>query len=134
MHQISYSICHRYTRTNHGITIRVSLGRGGFIEPAEAKVDTGAEYCLFSREIGEALHIDIESGLPKTFGTLTGTLEAFGHEVTLQSFHLCFQSFVYFAKEKGLPRNLLGSIGWLRNLKLGLVDHDEFLYLDHYDS
>lgn len=78
--------------------------------------------------------MEIESGLPKTFSTLTGSIEAFGHEVTLQSFEFIFQSYVYFAKEYGLPRNLLGSIGWLRHFKLGLVDYDELLYLAPYDS
>lgn len=86
------------------------------------------------REIGEALEIDIESGLPKTFSALAGAIEAYGHEVILQSFDFSFQSFVYFAKEYELPRNLLGSIGWLRNFRFGLVDYDELLYLSSYDS
>ncbi|MGH9755458.1 MAG: hypothetical protein ACREA2_21985 [Blastocatellia bacterium] len=50
----------------------------------------------------------------------------------MQSFDFSFQSLVYFAKEYELPRNLLGSIGWLRNLRLGLVDYEELLYLTSY--
>ncbi|MGH9766941.1 MAG: hypothetical protein ACREAB_05840 [Blastocatellia bacterium] len=61
-------------------------------------------------------------------------LEAFGHEVTLQTGQLVFQSTVYFAKYHGLPRNLLGRRGWLRNLRLALIDYDNLLYLSDYDS
>jgi len=33
-----------------------------------------------------------------------------------------------------LPRNLLGRQGWLRNLKLGIIDYDNLLYLSAYGS
>lgn len=134
MYQLNFQMLYNYNRTKDGITIPVSLSQGGLLERAQAKVDTGAENCLFRREIGEALEINIESGLPKTFSTLAGSIEAYGHEVILQSFDFSFQSFVYFAKEYELPRNLLGSIGWLRNLKLGFIDYEELLYLSSYDS
>jgi hypothetical protein len=134
MHQLNFHLRYLYNRTKEGITIPVTLSWGERFEKAQAKMDSGAENCLFRREIGEALNIDIESGLPKTFSTLTGSIAAYGHEVTLQSFDLSFQSFVYFAKEYDLPRNLLGSIGWLRNLRVGLVDYEELLYLSAYGS
>ena len=56
------------------------------------------------------------------------------HEVTLQTCGIAFQSFVYFAKYPGLQRNLLGRQGGLRNLKVGLIDYDNLLYLSAYDS
>ncbi|MBI1765786.1 MAG: hypothetical protein HYR56_30650 [Acidobacteria bacterium] len=65
---------------------------------------------------------------------LTGMLEAFGHEVTLQTGELVFQSIVYFAKYPGVQRNLLGRRGWLRNLRLAIIDYDQVLYLSAYDS
>jgi hypothetical protein len=37
-------------------------------------------------------------------------------------------------KYPNLPRNLLGRQGWLRNLKLGIVDYDYLLYLSAYGS
>ncbi|HEX9002896.1 MAG TPA: hypothetical protein VGB07_23510 [Blastocatellia bacterium] len=67
-------------------------------------------------------------------GGLTGSLDAFGHEVTLQTGDIAFQSLVYFAKHPGLQRNLLGRQGWLRNLRLGVIDYDNRLYLSAYDS
>lgn len=39
-----------------------------------------------------------------------------------------------FAKYPGLQRNLLGRQGWLRNLRLGLIDYDNLLYLSAYDA
>jgi hypothetical protein len=65
---------------------------------------------------------------------LSGSLEAYGHEVTLQTGDIAFQSVVYFAKYPGLQRNLLGRQGWLRNLRLGVIDYDNLLYLSAYDA
>ncbi|MFN0108030.1 MAG: hypothetical protein ACKVZH_04185 [Blastocatellia bacterium] len=65
---------------------------------------------------------------------MAGSLDAFGHEVTLQTGEIAFQSVVYFAKYPNVPRNLLGRQGWLRNLKLGLIDYDNLLYLSGYGS
>ena len=47
---------------------------------------------------------------------------------------LVFQSLIYFAKYPGLPRNLLGRIGWLRNLRLAVIDYDNMIYLNTYDD
>ncbi|MGH9751482.1 MAG: hypothetical protein ACREA2_01755 [Blastocatellia bacterium] len=41
---------------------------------------------------------------------------------------------VYFTKYPNLPRNLLGRQGWLRNLKLGVIDYENLLYLSAYGS
>ena len=61
-------------------------------------------------------------------------MEDFGHELTLQTGDLVFQSMVYFAKYPGLPRNVLGRRGWLRNLRLAVIDYDNLLYLSAYDD
>lgn len=100
----------------------------------DAKVDPGAAVCLFSHEVDLKLGVPIEQGIPIKLGGLTSSLDAFGHEVTLQTGQIAFQSFVYFAKHPDLPRNLLGRQGWLRNLKLGLIDYDNLLYLGAYGS
>jgi hypothetical protein len=78
--------------------------------------------------------VPIEQGLPIRLGTLTGSLEAFGHEARVQTGKLAFDSIVYFAKHPGLPRNILGRRGWLRNLRLAVVDYDNRLYLNAYDD
>jgi hypothetical protein len=61
-------------------------------------------------------------------------LECYGHEIVLQTGELTFQSTVYFAKYPGLPRNFLGRRGWLRQIKLAVVDYDNLLYLGAYDA
>ena len=123
----------RFVDDPAGIVIPVILDYRGNATQEQAKVDTGAEVCLFKHEIGLRLGIPVEQGVPIKLSTLAGSLEAFGHEVTLQTGDLVFQSTVYFAKDANLPRNILGRRGWLRNLKLAIVDYDNLLYLSAYD-
>jgi hypothetical protein len=66
--------------------------------------------------------------------TLTGVFKAYGHEVTLVTFDLAFEVMVYFAADYGLSRNLLGRNGWLQQVRLGLCDYDEMLYVSAYDE
>jgi hypothetical protein len=65
---------------------------------------------------------------------LGGAVVAFGHFVSLHTLGLEFDSVVYFAEEYNLPRNLLGRDGWLRKLRLAVVDYDAEIYLGPYDA
>lgn len=123
-----------YKEREEGIPIQITLTYAGTSIDVTAKVDTGAAVCLFAHEDGLDLGISIEQGIPKRLGSLTGSLDAFGHEVTLQMGDIAFQSIVYFAKYPGLQRNLLGRQGWLRNLRLAVIDYDNVLYLSAYDD
>ena len=123
-----------YPDDKPGITVPVILGCGELSYNASAKVDTGADVCLFSHEIALELALPVAEGLPLTLDGLGGLLKAFGHEVTLQSCGLAFTSFVYFAKYPGLRRNLLGRQGWLRQLRVAIVDYDNRIYLSRYDD
>src|SRR5262245_42986426 len=134
MTQLTFDEEHNYKDDEECIPISVALTYGNQTVRADAKIDPGSAVCLFSNEVGVALGVPIEQGDPIKLGSLTGSLEAFGHEVTLQTGQLVFQSVVYFAKYPGLPRNLLGRRGWLRNLRLGLIDYDSLLFLSAYDS
>lgn len=129
---IIYSESLSYPDDEEGITVRVALSSGEFDAQVFAKVDTGAAVYLFSREIGLQLGLDIEQGLPIRLGSLLGTLDAFGHEVSLHTGTLSFPTTVYFAKDPGLPRNFLGRRGWLRNIRLGIVDYENVLYMARY--
>ena len=124
----------KYPDDSAGITLPTLLSYGGKVITATAKVDTGAEVCLFDRDYGERLGLKIEEGLPLVMETLTGTLEAFGHEVTIQTLGLAFQSVIYFSRNPGLARNLLGRSGWLRNLRLGVIDYENQLLLSDYNE
>lgn len=132
--QFDFTDQYTYPSDELGITLPTVLRYGGCIYHTSAKVDTGSEVCLFKHEIGQKLELPLEGGIPITLDSLGGPVEAFGHEVTLQTCGMAFTSFVYFAKYPGLRRNLLGRRGWLRQLRIAIVDYDSLIYLNRYDE
>jgi hypothetical protein len=125
---LSFDYSYLYPDHPDGLLIPVALQHGQTFHN-----DTAASVCLFSREIGEILGFDIEQGLYKRLGTLAGTLDAFGHEVGIQTLDIALNGTVYFARDYHLPRNLLGRTGWLNKLRLGLIEYDRLIYLARYD-
>ena len=121
-----------YPDHQDGIVIPVTIKSGTFAHTDRAVVDCGAAVCLFSREIGELLKLDVARGEYKRLRTLAGNLDAFGHEVSLKTLNTVVDSVVYFARDEGLPRNLLGRQGWLRKMTFGLVDYDNMIYLGRH--
>lgn len=132
-YELTYTEVVSYPDKDGGILLYVTLSHAGLRATAEAVVDSGGSVCLFGREIGVALGLDVETGIPNRLFSLGGPIDCFGHEVTLETVGLTFQSIVYFAKHPNLPRNILGRQGWLRNLKIGLVDYENKLYLGKYE-
>ncbi len=132
--QLSFTEEFHYADDLSGISIPVVLSYGEKSRRVQAKVDIGGEVCLFSREDGAFLGVPVEQGIQITLSSLGGNIEAFGHEVILQTGDLIFQSIVCFAKYPGLPRNILGRQGWLQQLRLGVVAYDNLLYLSAYAS
>lgn len=132
--QLTFTEEFTYDDDPTGITLPVILSSGTNDILVPAKVDTGAAVCLFSNEDGLKLGLPVEQGIPTVLDSLGGPLEAFGHEVTIHTGGLAFYSLVYFAKYPRLPRNILGRQGWLRNIKMALIDYDNLLYLGAYDS
>ena len=132
--ELSFSRREKYSSLAPGINLETTLRFGDLFINCEAKVDTGAEVCLFQRAIGEALDIPIETGVRKSLETLTGVLTAYGHEVVLELLGLKLQTVVYFAESDEVRRNLLGRLGWLQRIRLGIVDYDNELYLSLYDE
>ena len=132
--QLSFTRRETYNSLASGISLETTLRFGELFINCEAKIDTGAEVCLFQRAIGEALQIPIEGGLKKRLETLTGVLTAYGHQVVLETLGLQLQTIVYFAASDEVKRNLLGRQGWLQLIRLGIVDYDRELYLSLYDE
>ena len=128
-HQLNFAARHSYNSLEIGITIKTTLHRGDSFAVCDAKVDTGSEFCLFARELGELLDFEIETGYEKRLTTLAGNLMAFGHSVELETLDLKFDSFVYFAADYSLNRNLLGRQGWLQLIKIGLDDYRSEIYI-----
>lgn len=133
-HQLDFKIRYPYQSARGGISIPAFLIAGNKDAECFAKIDTGAEFCLFQRDIADTLELDVENGHLLRMETLTGAFKAYGHEVTLVTLDMAFDVMVYFAAEYGLSRNLLGRNGWLQHVRLGLCDYDEMLYVSAYDE
>ena len=129
MYQLDFQKNAQYDSLESGITIEAILRFGDAETSCFAKVDTGAEICLFTREIGEFLEVDVESGYKTRLSTLVGGLFAFGHNVELETLGLKFETFVYFAEDYAIDRNLLGRQGWLQLIKIGLDDYKSEIYI-----
>src|SRR2546430_2096214 len=87
-----------------GISLQVELRLLASYVVISAKVDTGADRCIFSRSHGEELGLDIEVGEPQRFSTPAGSFLAFGHPVTIVTGGYSFDSTVYFAAEDNFIR------------------------------
>jgi hypothetical protein len=133
-HELSFSELHRYDLRKVGISVPVWLRRGSKIVNIEAKVDTGATYCVFRRAIGDLLGLDMESGQPQLMSTPTGAFDTYGHEVEMKTLGMEMRAVVYFAADERFNRDVVGQIGWLDRLRIGIVHHDGLLYLGHHND
>ncbi len=132
-HSLQFDVEHSYFSNQGGIWLPTFLTVGAKTVECEANVDTGAEFCIFQRELADRLGLNLENGLLLPMQTLSGRLKAYGHEVQLSTLGLAFDVTVYFAEDYGLPRNLLGRNGWLQQVKLAVTDYEETLYLSAYE-
>lgn len=131
---VSYEQVYEYDTLKSGITVIAAISYGGESRQIRAKIDTGAENCIFERKHGERLGIEIESGKEQIFSTAAGIFTAYGHELTLSVLDIETVSIVYFAKEESFTRNVLGRQGWLDRVKLGLIDYEGKLLLSAYEN
>ncbi len=129
---ISYEKVYEYDTLKSGITVVARISYGGESRQIRAKIDTGAENCIFERKHGERLGVEIESGREQIFSTANSSFRAYGHELTLSVLDFETVSTVYFAKEELFTRNVLGRQGWLDRVKLGLIDYEGKLLLSAY--
>ncbi|HLG15292.1 MAG TPA: hypothetical protein VJH03_12425 [Blastocatellia bacterium] len=128
---LSFSTLTEYDSGQPGISVPVILRLAGRETQCLAKIDTGSSDCIFRRFQGELLDLDIERGDLRDFSTATGLFRAYGHAVTLIVAGMEFDSVVYFAAHEGYNRNVLGRHGWLNSVRMGLVDYEGKLYLNH---
>src|SRR5450631_1882086 len=107
-----------YTYDNSpGINLPIELELGQRRVSLDAKIDTGADVCLFERNYGEQLGLDIESGERKELQTLNGSFVVFGHEVSLRVLGLEFHLIAYFPQDLNIRRSILGRQGWLNKIR-----------------
>jgi len=99
-----------------------------------ASLDTGASHCLFEGAYAAELGLDLTSGISTRFLTANSTFDAYGHEIVVDVLGIVTHSLVYFFADPAIRRNVLGRRGWLDRIRLGLVDHDQAIYLAAYDA
>lgn len=133
-YQLTFDLVHQYDPGRPGITVPISIRLGEQAMTTEAHLDTGGANCFFRRSLGEKLGLNIESGHLQGFSSPGGIVEGYGHFVTLEALGMEFGTIIYFAKDRGFNRNLLGRHGWLQQLRIGLIDYDGLLYLSRYES
>jgi hypothetical protein len=71
-HQLTFAQLVNYDPSQPSISIEVMLSLNGDRVSCEAKIDTGSTFCLFARTVGEDLGINVENGMRRTVGTVTG--------------------------------------------------------------
>ncbi len=123
-----------YDTREVGINLDVTLKLTGKSVNFAAKIDTGADHCIFERRFGESLGLEIENGIAQKFSTATGVFLAYGHNVTLVTELLEFDSYIFFYADENQTINVLGRFGWLDRIVLGLVDYEGKLYLNRYEK
>lgn len=116
-----------------GITLEISLRMLKVSVDLAAKIDTGSSHCIFAREYGEQLGLDIENGELVRIGTATGVFKTYRHDVTLSVLDYEFDARVCFAEDLGFNHNVLGRRGFLDRVILGLNDYEGKLYLNKYE-
>ncbi len=131
---INYEKVYQYDTLKSGITVIVKMYFGDESREVNAKIDTGAENCIFERKHGERLGVEIESGREQIFSTAAGIFTAYGHDLKFSVLDIETVSTVYFAKEESFTRNVLGRQGWLDRVKLGLIDYEGKLFLSEYNK
>jgi hypothetical protein len=95
-HLLGFDFLHEYDPAETGIGVPVVLSVRTAQAELRAKLDTGASCCVFEREIGEDLGLDIESGAPELIWTATGSFLTYGHEVSITASGYQFNYIVYF--------------------------------------
>ena len=133
-YQLSFTELIDYDAGQPSISVPVTLSVSQARVHCDAKVDTGSSNCIFARNLGEELGLDIESGLRLLVGTVTGNFVAYLHEVNLSLASFEFSGLVGFAEDQGFRRNVLGRRGFIEQITLGLVDYEGRLYLSRYDE
>lgn len=131
-YQLVFTESLTYDPGRAGITVDVTLSLSRDTVDCEAKIDTGASFCIFARNIGEELGIEVESGIRQLIGTVTGNFVVYLHEVNLSVPGVEMTALVGFAENAAFRRNVLGRRGFLEQVTLGLVDYEGKLYLSRY--
>jgi len=133
-HTFTFRLRHNYDTSRTGITVPVELGNGPKVVQVDAKLDTGASFCIFERTYAEMLGLTVESGTQALVSTANGTFQVFGHWLAMTALGFQFDVMIYFAADESVKRSVLGRRGFIDQLRLCLIEHDGELYVSKYDD
>jgi hypothetical protein len=105
---LSFLTKHSYDTTKVGITVPVELANCTNVVQLDAKLDTGASFCIFERAYAEMLGLDVVSGTKMMLSTANSAFECFGHWLTITAHGFQFDTIVYFAADENIRRSVLG--------------------------
>ena len=120
-----------YEETAAGILVPIRLIHGDRSVELKARLDTGAADCLFDRFYADILGLP-DSGVERYYRTVTGSFQAFGHEVTLETLGLQWSAMVFFHAMGNPAHAFVGRRGWLDRVRLGIVHSEQRLFLGQY--
>lgn len=132
-YSLTFDVLHHYDPALPGIDVPVILGTKDQAIKTLAKLDTGASFCIFKREHGEALGLVVEQGISQQIGTATESFLAYGHNISLSALGVQCDALVFFAATKSFRRNVLGRRGFIERIRLGVVDYDGELFVSSYE-
>jgi hypothetical protein len=100
-----------------------------------AKLDTGADYCIFQRIYADFLDLEVENGIEMPFLTATNNgFTAFGHEINIRFFDIEFTTTVYFVADENFRVSVLGRNGFFNQFIIGLIDQEQLLFIDSLEN
>ncbi|MBS1824708.1 MAG: aspartyl protease family protein [Acidobacteria bacterium] len=128
MHRLDFAVKHEFSSTTRGIEIDVTFDGGARVK---AKIDTGAEFCVFQADVASMLELKLDEGEEREFSLANGgKFKAYGHSLRFWTLESEFDSVIYFSEE--INRNVLGRNGWLNKVRVAFVDHDCLVYLSNH--
>ena len=128
-HSLEFTHKESYPSREIGVTLSIQLQCGLESVTIHAKVDTGAQNCIFQREYADILGLELESGVRQEFSTVVGGFTAFGHEITITACGMEVHAMAYFAENGDYRLNVLGLMGWLDRFHIALDHYNATLYL-----
>ncbi|SRR5688572_21253409 len=99
--------------------LQVTLINGDRRKQQICLLDSGADESLFHSSIGRVLGLDIESGTPKIFDGIVGSIEAYMHtiEIQIQDFPSRVKVVAGFTDSIGVDA-ILGQKGFFENYRI----------------
>ena len=102
-----------YEGSAAGILVPIPLIHNDRSVELSARLDTGSADCLFDRFYADILGLP-ETRLERTYRTVTGSFQASGHEVTIETLGLRWSAVVFFHIVGNPAHSFVGRrAGWI---------------------